>query len=364
MRVKQPGEELLAGRTGGDRTPPGGYRGRTPLRAGDDRLPPRRRVPSPTPVFGSRVRDQTRDSADPEGAYAEGDLTRQYQEAVWAKEELERRLSRQAEELQSNAEEQRRKKQTTKKPDDLRLKPLRFDGSDDFLDYLDQFEGIAEDYEWSEHRKGVMLKSFLEGKARATVKGVRGYEAIVKQLTYRYSPESEDKSAQQLQVLKQGKEQTWEDLAEEAQHLAGKGYMRTCDQGRERLAVQAFVKAVTDDVIRGKLRDKNPKSIPGAITAVHQAESNILLEREAVKKPVKAVQETSSGHEEQMSQLVGRMDLLEKRWSAGQIGSQKTSQSSYQGAKTSRKPFACYFCAKPGHMDEAVPSEAGSSEGS
>ena len=118
-----------------------------------------------------------------------------------------------------------------------KLKVQTYDGTDDFKDYLEQFNTIANESRWSYHYKGVVLLASLKGKARATVKDLKDFDEIVVRLLRRYSQENEDMFAQELQVLVQKDSQSWEDLAEEAQTLAERGYRESGANAQQRLSV-------------------------------------------------------------------------------------------------------------------------------
>ena len=283
---------------------------------------------------------------------------------------MNRRIEQQAEELRFADQKMAEVERTHQKAAGaVKLKPPKYDGSDDFLDYHEQFEAIAEANGWTEEFKGVMLLSCLEGKARATVRGMKRYRDLVERLMNRYSPESEDMSAQQLQVLMQKPDQTWEDLAEEAQLLAERGYLESGHKARERLAVQAFVNAVEDDDIRMKLRDSHAKTMDGTLAAVRQAEANVQLEKhrggDTGKKPgkTKAVQEVQEEGEktlsEQLSQLMGRIDQLDQRGSTGRRPERKQAdrRQRFQRPRQSGKDVICYYCAGTGHFQSECPEK-------
>ena len=73
----------------------------------------------------------------------------------------------------------------------LKLKPQHFSGTDDFEDFLTQFEITSELNSWNYRAKSLHLANCLTGTARALLNELtadqrRGYKNLVQKLTERY----------------------------------------------------------------------------------------------------------------------------------------------------------------------------------
>ena len=160
--------------------------------------------------------------------------------------------------------------------------PGKYEGEVDFNDYLQQFEVLAEEHKWSVDKKGVMLLARLKGRAlEVAAKGQDvSFKALVARLRSHFSPEHEEMFAQRLQTLQKGAKQTWEDLAYEVRNLTSKAYKGVGGPLLERLGVQAFVNAIPDDEIRGKVRDAHPTTVSDALRRVRQVEADRSLEKQ------------------------------------------------------------------------------------
>ena len=162
-----------------------------------------------------------------------------------------------------------------------------------------QFEAIAGLQRWSDERKAVVLLSKLEGQALsvATADAEKTYESLVACLKENFSPEQQVIFAMKLNARVQGKDETFEALANDMKKLVRKAYRSADEQTKERLATDAFVNAIADDQVREKLRDRTPGSISEALRSVRQIAVNRDIEKQRVKQAARTVNVTTRNDE-------------------------------------------------------------------
>ena len=164
--------------------------------------------------------------------------------------------------------------------------PGKYEGDVDFDDYLQQFEVLADEHEWTTEKKGVMLLARLKGRALevAAKGGDVTFRALATRLRNHFSPEHEEMYAQRLQALQKTTKQTWEDLAYEVRNLTVKGYRDVGETTRERLGAQAFVNAIPEDHVRNKVRDAHPRTVAEALERVRQVEADLSIEKQRARQ--------------------------------------------------------------------------------
>lgn len=255
-----------------------------------------------------------------------------------------------------------------------KLLPGRYNGEADFEDYLAQFTVVATANAWSDAEKAAVLLGRLEGKALSAVS--RGpdmqYTTMIGRLLKQFSMDHEETYAQRLQTLVKKDDQTWEDLAHEVRLLASKGYKDVGENTQNRLAVQGFINAVTDDKTREKLRDRNPKSVDEAVQMAHQVECNLTLEKVRQKtietsseeKKKKSTTQARKVEEEKASEKDPRLQALEDKVAQLQEelnkvnvtpGKQTSKPQKNQQSRPRRDDIICYSCRLPGHIRRRCP---------
>ena len=260
--------------------------------------------------------------------------------------------------------------------------PPKYDGSTDFNTYLLQFQVLAHEQRWTEDRKGVMLISRLKGRAlEIAAQGDNlTFSELVSRLRSHFSPDHEEMFAQQLQTLRKTSSQTWEDLAFEVRNLTRKGYRRANEITQERLAVHAFINAITEDDLRQRVRDSHPFSVEMALSRVRQVEADQAVERQ------RHSQRESSHQKEKAQVLQGEDDRKEieelktelqklrvemqnkdsrdrSRPQAGRVprpgkGSPRRQNNGPRGRGSPRKNqnrYRCYFCDSRDHLVRDCP---------
>ena len=251
--------------------------------------------------------------------------------------------------------------------------PIKYEGETDFRDYLIQFEALARVHGWDDQMKAVMLLGRLKGKALAVAaKGSETtFSAMVARLINHFSPDHEEMYAQQLQAVTKKPEQSWEDLAYQVRDLAARGYKAVGDEVRDRLAVQAFINAITDDHVRQKVRDIHPRGVEEALRSVRQVEADQVFERQRrrqVNSPVKKTKDENVrviGGDEKIKQLEKQVkDLqmkLEKKDQTAKAADQagRVPRPGARGGESwrrrPRRMNVCWYCGGPDHFQRECP---------
>ena len=230
-----------------------------------------------------------------------------------------------------------------------KLMPMKYAGLTDFDDYLVQFETIAGLHGWDEDRQAAVLMAKLEGTALSVATSVssKGYKAMTAKLKERFSPEQQEAYALRLKTRAQGKNETYEALADDMQNMTRKAYPESDEKTKNRLAKDAFIGAVADDKVREKLRDRAPAHLEEALKLARQLTASRELEKQRVRM-VAAEVETEKDEvrqlREELSQL--RADLKQKskdKWKKGK-GQDKTP-----------KTVICFHCHQQGHIQRWCP---------
>ena len=252
--------------------------------------------------------------------------------------------------------------------------PPKYDGCTNFDAYMVQFNAIAEAQHWQS--KEVLLLSRLKGKALdvATQGGLMSFDDLVKRLRTHFAPDQADMAARKLETVRKTDEKTWEDLAYEIRNLTAKAYSEADEPLRDRLGVVAFVNAISNDQLRGKVRDGHPKTIQAALDQVRQAEADQVLETQrchSAKGKVHAVQEESQKlleMEEKLKELTLRLETRTENKpppnsnpEAGRVprpganrGPNRFNHPRGRG-RGFRPQRRCFFCGAPDHFVRDCP---------
>ena len=228
-----------------------------------------------------------------------------------------------------------------------KLMPMKYSGTSDFDEYLTQFEAIAGLQNWNDERKAVVLLSKLEGQALsiASTENQRTFSSLVACLRENFSPQQQTIFALKLNSRVQGKNETFEALANDIKRLTKKAYMTADDLTKDRLATDAFVNAISDDSVREKLRDKAPVTISQALREVRQIAVNREIEKQRAKQTVRSVEmKPSSKENDEVMKLQEKLSKLE------------AELKKFHGERLQvKKPRVCYHCSLPGHVKKFCP---------
>ena len=149
----------------------------------------------------------------------------------------------------------------------IRLKPQNYSGTEDFEDFLAQFEITTEINGWDYRAKSLYLANSLIGSARSllielTSEQRRDYSSLVQKLTARYGSENRAEvfRAQLKSRIKQ-KAETIPELAQAIKKLTRQAYPKAGLDVIEALALDHFIDGLPEPEIRLRLREVGPKSL-------------------------------------------------------------------------------------------------------
>ena len=83
--------------------------------------------------------------------------------------------------------------------------------------------------------------------------------------------------------MDQKSKESFESLSLDIKRLTKKAYAQTDDKTRDRLVRDAFLNAIEDEIIREKLRDRNPSSLADAVREARCLAANKELEKSRAK---------------------------------------------------------------------------------
>ena len=239
------------------------------------------------------------------------------------------------------------------------LAPMEYDGSGDFDEYLNQFEGTSQFLSWSENKRAASLFGRLKGRALTCVSSCpdRSYGNMIKRLRDRFSPIDEEMYHQRLTTYRKKADETWEDLAEKIETLALKAYRGMEERFRESMSAKAFCEAVVEPGIRRRLRQKHPKTLNEAVRVARMLDADLMKEEqwqeynrsEKAKAGEKKSEKTRVVEEEQINTAQVQPETQKSGNQRGKAGPDKRK------FKKSGKTITCYFCKMVGHIQRNCP---------
>ena len=152
----------------------------------------------------------------------------------------------------------------------IKLKPQTYTGSDDFEDFLTQFEITSEINDWDYKAKSLYLANSLTGAARALLNELdaeqrRDYKSLVQKLTERYGSENcAEVFRSQLKSRVKAKGESTAELAQAVRKLTRQAYPTVSLGVIEALSVDHFIDALPEAEIRLRLREVGPKTLAEA----------------------------------------------------------------------------------------------------
>ena len=173
-------------------------------------------------------------------------------------------------------------------------KPRKYDGNDDFGEYLSQFEIIAEINQWDYNTRSLQLAGVLAGQAVGVLGELsptqrRDYDTLVTALNTRFgSLERGELYRARLKVLKLEKGQNLSQLAQEVKKLTRQAYPHANRNMLDILSLDYYIDALPDPDIRLRIRESRPQNITEAETLAVRLETYRLAENKSAL-PVNAI---------------------------------------------------------------------------
>lgn len=203
----------------------------------------------------------------------------------------------------------------------LKLKPQHFAGTDDFEDFLTQFEITSELNYWNYRAKSLHLANCLTGAARAllnelTAEQRRDYTNLVQKLTERYGSENRaEVFRSQLKSRTRGKGETIPELAQSIKKLTRQSYPKVSQDVIEALALDHFIDALTETEIRLRLREVGPKTLAEAEKIAVRMEAHRIADKQRARLVGRVEQDnqgTESSLEQQMDKFNKSIESIQK----------------------------------------------------
>lgn len=223
----------------------------------------------------------------------------------------------------------------------LKLKPQHFSGTDDFEDFLTQFEITSELNSWNYRAKSLHLANCLTGAARALLNELtadqrRDYKNLVQKLTERYGSENRaEVFRSQLKSRTRGKGETIPELAQAIKKLTRQSYPKVSQDVIEALALDHFIDALTETEIRLRLREVGPKSLTEAEKIAVRMEAHRIADKQRTRLVGQVEQDNQNTVTSKESSLEQQMDKFNK--SIESI--QKSIQNFAQNQNTRRQSY-------------------------
>ena len=208
----------------------------------------------------------------------------------------------------------------------LKLKPQHFSGTDDFEDFLTQFEITSELNSWNYRAKSLHLANCLTGAARSLLNALtadkrRDYKNLVQKLTERYGLENRaEVFRSQLKSRTRRKGETIPELAQAIKKLTRQSYPKVSQDVIEALALDHFIDALTETEIRLRLREVGPKTLTEAEKITVRMEAHRIADKQRTRLVGRVEQDNqntdtskeSSFLEQQMEKFSKSIESIQK----------------------------------------------------
>lgn len=267
-------------------------------------------------------------------------------------------------------------------PKGVASEPTEYDGKEDLAVYLMNFEAMAARFKWSEEDKAYTFKQKMRGDAalfiqNATEETFQAYVTALELGLY----ETKDHYRQLLQARKQKEDETFQQLSVALQKLADQAYGKQRNPTKVAALRDAFINAISDSVVRTKVRDANPLTMKDAEASAKRLAFNLSLEKppetekgkRETKVPVNQVDEKEPGPDvvKQIQDLQTKYEEMRtatanRQRQGGRSNPRGRSLSRSQSRGRRRQPSQrhpvpddgtprCYGCGAAGHFARFCP---------
>ena len=157
--------------------------------------------------------------------------------------------------------------------------PEPFNGETPWDEWIIHFGNIADVNKWDAGQKLQWLKLRLTGRAQKAFQRLpeasrASFDLAKKALTERFEPESRKTQYQaEFQARKKKPSEGWADFADDLQSLVEKAYPTLQHEARELLAINAYLRQLTQPQVAFSVKQKNPGTLDDAVAATLEMES-------------------------------------------------------------------------------------------
>lgn len=270
------------------------------------------------------------------------------------------------------------------KPNHVTLKPQTFDGSEDFDEYLTQFEILCDLHGWDYRTKSLYLASSLTGGARALLSELNGdqrrdFNSLVKILNRRYgSVERSEMYRAQLKTKTRGSNETLPELAQSIKKLTRKAYPTADQTSISILALDQFIDALPDPEMRLRLREAKPRDINEAEILAIRLETYRLADAQRVRTaheitsneidPISSLKQDNQNLRKDLQSLTQEIRALTRNGQKPTQNFAQNSHASYSNQGSYQNPYRPnYPNQKPtnyGPKPQGSPNQRNHSNGS
>lgn len=245
----------------------------------------------------------------------------------------------------------------------ITVKPEPYDGSDDWEEYITQFEVCAELGNWGNLDKALTLASALRGSARTFYISLpqaerRNYGILVQRLGIRFGNSNQDSRwLSRLETRRRTTGETIAALADDLRQMAQRAYKDFDPRAQEVLALNQLYKSVSPEI---KYQCKDCKTITEAVEIIERYEA-IMSDPMDKRRPVRMM---SQGNNEQdyetIQGLSRRMEKLEtegtnKNNSGFQRSDTRLKSNQEEKQHIRKNKGLCYICQSPNHYFSKCP---------
>jgi len=255
-----------------------------------------------------------------------------------------------------------------------------FDGTTAWEEFHTQFEIVKTFCQWTPTESAVHLATSLRGDAVRTLEALDPadrchYPSLVETLTRRYGRAGQrDLSRIQLRGLRQGKQQSLQELAQAVVTLCRRAYPALPAETRDELSRDHFLDALLDPDVRWRVSQSRPATLDAAL---HNAlEMEVINETERQRSGTRNLRAIGATPEESVAVVRTDLEQLQKgitdaltqgfaalqvqlsnaqerqpcRYTSGQGGDQER-----EGDRDNDRRHRCYKCDSPDPLKRDCP---------
>ena len=159
------------------------------------------------------------------------------------------------------------------------LLPEKFDGNQNFDDWVSHFECVSKINGWSKSKKALWFRVCVTGRAHVAYNLLshetqESFELCKAALRERFEPASKREHYKlEFERRKKSKTENWADFGDDLHSLADKAFPELQDEAREKLALLRYLDQLDSQQISFAVRQRKPQTIRQAVTATLEFES-------------------------------------------------------------------------------------------